>query len=560
MSLMSALYRGVSGIQTSQNALNTTAHNLANTDTTGYTRQQVSHGDMAYLKFDEGATSPKQTGLGVTIMQVRSVRDYFLDLQYRVNNGKSSYYSTHSEVITEINTLFGEFKGIKGANSTEFQSALQDLKNSFLELAKDSTDETNENAVITTAQQFLTRAQDIYNGLSAYQDNLNEQIKDQVDKINKYAQQIYDLNLAIATAEAGDIENANDLRDARNQILDELSAYGRIEYNEDAFKYVSVMFEGETLINHGYVNHMEATIEEEDVSTGFYTVKWTAYDKEVFNGKPASALAGTDKGSLRALMEARGNKRGTFADLEAYSYVDDNGVTQSGTASENFSNVDNSSIASVQALFDNLVNGIVTKVNELLNHTTDDDVTVSKEDADGSTLETGVYRSTAGVYYYDLFVPIDSAETDYHGKDITYSCSNVKINKALLEQPTKMNNGFISEKNMADTDQETADALAAIFTDKFDTLTPDTLTPLDCNDYYIGIVNAYSDMGAIYKKMAETTEIETDTVEKARQSVAGVSESEELTKMIRYQNAYNASSRYFNVVNAMLENLLTQLT
>ncbi|MCR5525775.1 MAG: flagellar hook-associated protein FlgK [Lachnospiraceae bacterium] len=553
MSLMSALYRGVSGIQTSQNALNTTAHNLANTDTTGYTRQQVSQGDMTYLKFDEGATSPKQTGLGVDIMQVRAVRDYFLDLQYRSSNGKSSYYSTNSEVITEINTLFGELEG------EEFQTSLQELKNAFIELAKNSTDATNENTVITKAQEFLTRAQDIYNGISDYQDNLNEQIVDQVEAINEYAQQIHDLNIQIATAEAGGIETANDLRDKRDLILDELSSYGKVEYTEDAFKYVTVLFEGETLVNHGFVNEMEAVIEDDDVSTGFYTVRWKSYDMDVYDGTAGNAKQGTDKGSLRALIEARGTKRGTFADLDAYSYEDDDGVTQSGTASENFENVDSSSLASVQALLDNLVNGIVTKINTLLNHTEDDDVTVSQYDENGDALDTGTYLSSAGVYYYDLFLPIDSSETDYHGQDITYTCSNLKINKILLEQPTKINNGFVSEKNMADTDQDTADALAAIFTDEYETLTPDTLTPLTFSDYYIGIVNAYSDLGAIYKNMSESADVELDNVEAARQSVAGVSDSEELTKMIRYQNAYNASSRYFNVVNDMLENLLTQL-
>ena len=42
MSLFSNLYLGTSGLRISSNALNTTAHNITNVDTDGYTRQQVS--------------------------------------------------------------------------------------------------------------------------------------------------------------------------------------------------------------------------------------------------------------------------------------------------------------------------------------------------------------------------------------------------------------------------------------------------------------------------------------------------------------------------------------
>lgn len=49
------------------------------------------------------------------------------------------------------------------------------------------------------------------------------------------------------------------------------------------------------------------------------------------------------------------------------------------------------------------------------------------------------------------------------------------------------------------------------------------------------------------------------SVDNQRQQVIGVSSDEELTYMIKYQNAYNAASRFINVVNEMIEHLLTQL-
>ncbi|MCM1387056.1 MAG: flagellar basal body protein, partial [Bacillus sp. (in: Bacteria)] len=74
MSLMGSLYLGVSGLQTSNNALNTTAHNMSNLDTLGYTRQQVAQATRTYITINKSqSTSWQQLGLGVTYSQTRQV-------------------------------------------------------------------------------------------------------------------------------------------------------------------------------------------------------------------------------------------------------------------------------------------------------------------------------------------------------------------------------------------------------------------------------------------------------------------------------------------------------
>ena len=81
MPLMGSLYIGNSGLQTSQNALNTTAHNMTNADTVGYVRQQVQQGTRVYntIKVDFSSVSNQQVGLGVSYSKVKQVRDYFLE-------------------------------------------------------------------------------------------------------------------------------------------------------------------------------------------------------------------------------------------------------------------------------------------------------------------------------------------------------------------------------------------------------------------------------------------------------------------------------------------------
>ena len=132
MPLMGSLYIGNSGLQTSQNALNTTAHNLSNIDTAGYVRQQVQQSSKSYmtLAVNPKAISNQETGLGVTYSRVKHIRDYFLDKAYRRESGRSMFYQVSSEVMTEVEDQLGEMNG------EAFQNTLTGFWTSIQELAK----------------------------------------------------------------------------------------------------------------------------------------------------------------------------------------------------------------------------------------------------------------------------------------------------------------------------------------------------------------------------------------------------------------------------------------
>ncbi len=145
--------------------------------------------------------------------------------------------------------------------------------------------------------------------------------------------------------------------------------------------------------------------------------------------------------------------------------------------------------------------------------------------------------------------------------DSSYTTSNLMINKDLLRQPTLLSDsghgGFV--KDDQSVDYEKAKKLADLFYDDKDNLNPNTVTKLSYENYYIDIVNQYANIGNTYKSVSEAQEASVLSIENSRQQVVGVSDNEELTKMIRFQNAYNASSRYINTVNSMLDTLLTSL-
>ena len=190
MPLMGSLYIGTSGLQTSQNALNTTAHNLSNVDTPGYTRQQIELANKSYLKIstDPKSVNNKQTGLGVVYSRVKYVRDYFLDQTYRKESGRSMFYEVSTGVLEEIESQLGEMNG------EAFQTTIEDLWTAIEELAKDPASSVTQGLLVQRCSEFVERAGAVYDGLASYQDNLNTQIKQQIDKINTYGKQLLALN------------------------------------------------------------------------------------------------------------------------------------------------------------------------------------------------------------------------------------------------------------------------------------------------------------------------------------------------------------------------------
>ena len=90
-------------------------------------------------------------------------------------------------------------------------------------------------------------------------------------------------------------------------------------------------------------------------------------------------------------------------------------------------------------------------------------------------------------------------------------------------------------------------------------LNPNDLRPIDFKSYYISMSNDMATFGNVYEATADSLADGSLSTDNARQQVIGVSADEELVTMIKFQNAYNAASRFINVINEMIEHLITQL-
>jgi len=534
MSLMGSLYVGQSGLQTGQNALNTTAHNMSNVDTVGYTRQQVQQTARTYrtLSKTNSANAYQQAGLGVQYARVKQVRDYFLDKTYRRESGRSAFYDTTYDAVGEIENLFQELEG------EAFADAIKNLWESVQEIAKDPSNTVNQGVFIQRCNEFTTRAAAVYDGLCEYQDNMNYTVQQKVNQMNKYGARIAELNQQILRIEAAQVEKANDLRDERNQLTDELSKLAHINLKEDIDGNFIISVEGTEFVKEDGINEIALL---QDENTGFYTPYWKHFAKtdaagnldisraKVFNlDMEISTDMNTDIGGLKATLIARGDHRATYKDLENKDVYD--------------KSIAPSVVMNIQAEFDQLINKVSTRINEVIKNAADD--------AQNKVPGTQYLRDPNSNPPYSDVLKIFVTKS---GNEMTVS--NLMVGDTIKQSPSLL--GFIKDDKKVD--QETADELKNIFTQADYTLNPNVKTKTTFRDYYNNLISQVSNTGNVLKGISENQQQTVDSTLAAREQIVGVSADEEMSNMIMFQNAFNASSRYINVVSEMLEHILTTL-
>lgn len=570
------LFIGVSGLQSSQNALNITANNMSNVDTAGYVRQQVYFGDRNYVTVNTtAAVSWQQTGLGVQIGDVVHTRDIFLDRLYRTESGRQAFYSATAEASYEVETYLQELEG------QAFQGAIKNFWESFEEFYKGPDDSVNQNMVIQKAELFISRGQAVFDGLKSYQYNINTQISDDIDQINALGKSINELNQAILRIEAGSMETAMTLRDARDLALDELSSLVDITYNEQADGVVKVSIEGVEFVDAA--NVYEMGVKREEV-TGFITPYWPHISDTrkgsyvpVFNyNTDISSANKNDMGELKALVLARGDHIANYRDVLGMKKDDFNDTTGMSV------------MLKAEAEFDQLMHGVITAINdEFCPNVKAGDagvavpVTVTGTDGkqytiDQNTLILDVENCSYGADKQlpprELFVrrgteryteAKDAAGNTYYiyneeDPDDTakqYTIKSVSVNDELIAYE-----GLIPHlKQNGDVDYALATRLSQAWDKEDVSLNPNDPRPCTFKTYYISMVGEMATFGDVYSSAAESLAGSVISVDNQRQQVIGVSADEELTHMIKFQNAYNAASRFINVVNEMIEHLITQL-
>ena len=577
-----SFYVGQSGLLSAQNAINVTANNLANVNTTGYVREQVRFSDQKYIVRNPATpnTNVQQSGLGVSISDVAHARDIFLDKSYRQEAGRQGFYETMHKSVTYVEEILQEMDG------QEFKDGISDMWKAFQEFAKDPGNSTNQNLVLQKAELFLSRSLSVYSNLQDYQSNINLQIKDTVDRINQIGKELYEINLKIQKIEAGGIETAMADRDTRDLLLDELAGYVKIEVEEDATGFTFVKMEGVDLITANKFNEIGL---EEQRGSGFYRPYWkhlsdTSAERYMYlidTSQTISTSMNTDIGSLKALMIARGDTYGTFDFLSP----------------ENYDSVEDCVVMETQADISYLVNQMVTQINDVLCPNKEAGQIIGADqmtsfDDNGAYLavqdefgnEYRIYADTkildekscsvgadGKIPPQELFVrdgyprytevTAGDGSTYYVYNEETeanvsswYKLGNVSINSNLLKEVTNMP----SLKQDGSVDYEIGNKLVSLFEKETLRVTPSDSIPCTFEDFYDKMMNRLGTAGNVYGAASETLTSTVESIDNQRQQIMGVSSDEELTHMIKFQSAYNAASRYITVISEMTD-LIVQL-
>ncbi|MBP3618089.1 MAG: flagellar hook-associated protein FlgK [Lachnospiraceae bacterium] len=582
MGLMDALYVGVSGLRTSQNALNTTSHNITNAETPGFVRQQTVMTDFGYNNIGGNKISTWQIGMGVDTQVVRQVRDQFLDKAFRRESGRQQFYEVQFEAAFEMQEVMGELEGV------QFQKSIEDFWVALQELAKEPDSIVTRATLIQNGVNFIQHAENIYEQIQTYQIDLNTQIQTKVDRINEIGDKIRELNNKISFYECTGREHANDLRDERNLLLDELGGLIDITYKEEADGRVSICAEEVPFLLEDHVFYMDVKPISED--SEMLVPYWPAFgDAEVFSfDRSPNPVDDTDIGSLKGIILARGRKVGKFTDIPMKPLREDfeddlsyeEAMKQFTVDARQYNKeINDSVIMATQSQFDQLIHGIVTTINDILcpnkeimlengqvikvldtekaSVGMDEDKTMGAEffsrksmaryqELQEVTLADGTKEM---VYIYNEENPEDNYSL--------YTLGEIEINPEILKDRSKL--PLSKNTNTGDFDIDVAEQLLTAWQEDFATLNPNELSYNNFNNYYTALIGELGTRGEKYQTLSETQESMMNSIDNERHEVMAVSTDEELTHLIKYQHAYNAAARYVNVVSEMLDHILSTL-
>ena len=211
MGLDGLLDIGKSALSAAQQALTVTGHNVANVNTPGYSRQEAVLTERSPIN-----GTPGQVGTGVQVTQIRRIVDGFINRQLTESHEALGELSITREQLFQIQTIFNDSnnQGV-GAQLNAFFSSLQDV-------AANPSDVTPRSVLLAKSALLTSSITQVAGELSTRRTSVNDQVKQTISEINSLTAQVADLNNKIVLAEASG-QNANDVRDQRDQAINELA-------------------------------------------------------------------------------------------------------------------------------------------------------------------------------------------------------------------------------------------------------------------------------------------------------------------------------------------------
>lgn len=288
---------GTSGLFAAKTGLNVTAHNVANIETQGYSRQVIDQSAARALSTNNRYG---MIGSGVNVNEITQKRSQYYDEKFWSNSALSGKFSTRHYFMNEVQSYLNEIQ-LEG-----FTVTFDKMYDGIQELVKDPSNLTVRTQMMNHAQSLCEYFNSLSTNLEKVQLECNYEVKNQVDRINSLAQQVACLTQQINTVEIGG-ENANDLRDQRAVLIDELSEIVNVTVEEkklgnNGMTAYMVRLDGKTLVDTYDARELKVVPRKVKMNQcdadGLYDIYWD--NSERLNPESRS-LSGT----LKALFEVR---------------------------------------------------------------------------------------------------------------------------------------------------------------------------------------------------------------------------------------------------------------
>lgn len=593
-----------SGLSAYQAALNTTANNISNEQTKGYSRQaaNLSASDALRVNAKYGSM-----GSGVTVNSIKQIRSEYYDTKYWQNQASLGLYETKLSYLEQIENYFIDDDTEKG-----FSTILNKMFNSLDTLTHPAGDTNVRQQFISDAQSFMTYFNSVATGLGEIQDSVNEEIKSTVENINAIGKKISLLNKQINVIEVQG-GYANELRDQRALLIDELSSIVPTEVSEvpvtnskhpdmqTGANYYTVKINGQKFVDTYEYSELTCVARKNTINQsdreGMYEIVWAD------TGNSFKAGSDSSSGSLKALFDIRDgnnseNFRGAITGVTAgtirisnpsitnvnamtmpaegvltidgknYNYTDFTFTTDAdGNVKEYTFTLENQLSSDQQAKLDGKQASIgesidamgvpyyLAQMNEFLRNFAGsfNDIMNSADakDLNGNSTDyfsffTGTHTKTGEEYVLSNAAGVYSAKASNSYYQLT--CGNACVSNIAVKDPT----------TIATTTTNAADAYDLV--EKMLKLKSDTELYRgggadDFLECMYSDISVDSQKSKIFQKNYSNI---SSTIEKQRMSISGVDNDEEALDLVKFQNAYNLSSKMVSVLAEIYDKLINE--
>lgn len=510
------------GLETSKRSLfvqttmmQTLGHNIANASTDGYTRQRVDASATRPLAMPGmyNSVAPGQLGTGVQSDSIIRIRDNFLDVQFRRENQSLGSWSIIDNTIRSIENFFNE------PSDNGLQSVMDNFWSSWEVLNRDPSLLSARVEVVGAATNFTDMLNKIDESLTKLENDIQSSINSKVDEANGLI-----ANIAALTGDIKRVEpenNANDLRDQRDLLIDKLSTIIDVQVTEGEAGDITILSGGITVVENGEATEITADVEAASGQLHGYSQSLAEVDqvRNQMNAMVRTMVTGTVDVELAAGYVAA-------SDLVAKSAVElENGTT-------------------IPA------GGTIPAGSRLKGP---------------ATVEVNGFNGLHSLGY-TLTDPAKSGIPFFTTKDGgEFSINNIQVNVDIVNNVSNIaaSGRYDTENGQNVTvkgNSVIAHALASLRDKPFNY--PADLTSLSTgsiDDYYRAVIGDLGTRAANAEQYVQVQADMVDSVQYRRESVSGVSLDEETSDMIRFQHAYNAAARIMTAVDEMLDQLINQM-